>query len=765
MRRLSVDAAAGLRDTGRAGRRRPAPPHPRHGAAAPGGRRLAPAVDARRAERPLGGQRGGAPGRRAAPDGRARRLRHHPAPRRADRLRQAQPPAGRPRAAAGADGDDQGRAGRADGVRQRDARADRGRHPGQGGHGHHGGGTGGPARRGAANHARALVLRGHGDLRGSARGDRAQRLRPGGRRGRALRLCRRRQVDRAEQRAGPRRVGSRPARGGRRAAARTARGAAGDPHAEPRRACSAALPPARADRRRPRLRRRGLLLRARHARRDPRRGAQPGPGHRPRRPAPAHAGADGSLPGLLLRRAGRPPAGRALAPDHRRALGTPVVTAAPSSGREQVDVAIVGGGPSGLAAATELGRAGAGTVVVLEREHEPGGIPRHARHQGFGLRDLRRVMSGPDYAARRAQLAAAAGAELRLGTHVTGWTADGALETTSPAGRRTVRARAVVLATGCRERPRSGRLVPGTRPQGVMTTGMLQQVVYLQGEAPGRRAVVVGAEHVSFSALLTLAHGGAAAAAILTAHPHHQTFLALRAGAALRFRAPLLTRAALTAIHGRRRVEGVRIADLDSGEQRDLRCDLVVFTADWIPDHELAVLGRLDLDPGTRGPSVDPALRTARPGVFAAGNVLHGAEPADVAALSGRHAAVGVLEHLAGRPWPHDRLAIECADPLDWIAPNALTALATGEPARRRFLLRARSELIWPAVELSQDGRPLWTGRLPRIMPGRSAGLPSGWTARADPLGAPIRARVLHARERPSWARARRRAGATSSAP
>jgi Pyridine nucleotide-disulphide oxidoreductase len=289
-------------------------------------------------------------------------------------------------------------------------------------------------------------------------------------------------------------------------------------------------------------------------------------------------------------------------------------------------------------------------------------------------------------------------------------------------------------------------------------------VVYLQGEAPGRRAVVVGAEHVSFSALLTLADGGAAAAAIVTAQPHHQTFLAVRAGAALRFRAPLLTRTAVTAIHGRRRVEGVRIADLDTGEQRDLPCDLVVFTADWIPDHELAVLGGLDLDPGTRGPSVDPALHTSRRGVFAAGNVLHGAEPADVAALSGWHAAGGVLEHLAGRPWPHARLPIECADPLDWIAPNTLTAPATGEPARRRFLLRARDELIWPAVELSQDGRALWTGRLPRIMPGRSVALATGWTAGADPLGAPIRARVLRARERRSWTRVRRRAGPSLSA-
>ena len=181
---------------------------------------------------------------------------------------------------------------------------------------------------------------------------------------------------------------------------------------------------------------------------------------------------------------------------------------------EDVDVAIVGGGPAGLAAGQALARAGAGRVVVLEREPATGGIPRHADHPAYGIRDLHRVLSGPEYALRRSQAATAAGAELRVGTDVTGWAPGGelALLTTSAAGRRSLRARAVVLATGCRERPRSARLVPGSRPQGILTTGMLQQLVYLLREPVGRRAVVVGAEHVSYSALQTLAHGGPSAA-------------------------------------------------------------------------------------------------------------------------------------------------------------------------------------------------------------------------------------------------------------
>jgi len=381
---------------------------------------------------------------------------------------------------------------------------------------------------------------------------------------------------------------------------------------------------------------------------------------------------------------------------------------------------------------------------VLDREPEPGGIPRHAKHQGFGIRDLHRVMSGPRYAALVAERAAEAGAELRTGSQVTGWAPDGALEVTAPEGRSVLEAKAVVLATGCRERPRSARLVPGSRPQGVMTTSMLQQLVYLRGERPGRRAVIVGAEHVSFSALLTLAHGGARAVAMATEHAGHQTLPAFRAGAAVRFRAPLYTRTAVSAIRGRPRVEAVELRHLDTGKVSEMECDLVVFTADWIPDHELVVLAGIELDPVTRGPAVDPGLRTSRPGVFAAGNLLHGAETADIAALDGRHVAAAVVRYLGGEAWPASRVAIECAPPLGWIAPNAISpSHLESAPPRGRFLLRAAERLARPRVELVQGGRQLWSGRLRRLDPGRSTRLPAEWAPKVDPRNGPVTARLI----------------------
>jgi len=398
---------------------------------------------------------------------------------------------------------------------------------------------------------------------------------------------------------------------------------------------------------------------------------------------------------------------------------------------------VIGGGPSGLAAAIGLRGLGISPVTVIEREREAGGIPRHSDHSGFGLRDLRTVLSGPKYAARYRELAEGAGVEVLAETMVTEWEGARGVKLTGPGGRMEVDPPAVVLATGCRERPRSARLVPGSRPAGVMTTATLQQLVHLRGQKVGRRAVIVGAEHVSFSAVATLAHGGASVAGLVTDLPKHQSLRSFRAGAAVRYRAPVWTRTQVSAIHGTERVESVELTELDSGRTRTVDCDLVIFTADWIPDHELAVMAGCELDRGSLGPLIDPALRTTRPGVFAAGNLLHPAETADVCALDGRHVAAGVAAYLRGPgEWP-SQLRVATRSPLAWVAPNLL--LATGHPPpRNRFLMRSREFVSRARIGIRQDGRELWSGRIGRLVPGRSASIPAGWASRVDPDGGPV---------------------------
>jgi thioredoxin reductase len=409
----------------------------------------------------------------------------------------------------------------------------------------------------------------------------------------------------------------------------------------------------------------------------------------------------------------------------------------------EIDVLVIGGGPAGLAAAVAARTRGrAGRVAVLEREAEVGGIPRHTAHTGYGARELHRLVDGPTYARRISDRARRAGVELHTRTTVTGWDPGARLvSTTAPDGIRDWRAGAIVLATGCRERPRSARLVPGSRPLGVLTTGALQQLTALHRARVGTRAVVVGAEHVSFSAVLTLHHAGCAVATMVTDQRHHQSYAVLRAATAGRHRVPVLTGSAVTRILGRRRVEAVEITDLASGATRQIACDTVVFTGDWIPDHELARRGGLTMDTGTRGPRVDLRLRTSATGVFAAGNLVHAAETAGVCARDGAVAGVAAAAWARAGAWPErPPLAIECDPPLRWLSPNAAVAGETGSP-HGHFVLRSDAWARTARLRVEQAGRVLgeWSRRL---VPNRPVHLPDTWLGRVDAEAGPVRISV-----------------------
>ena len=402
------------------------------------------------------------------------------------------------------------------------------------------------------------------------------------------------------------------------------------------------------------------------------------------------------------------------------------------------EVLIVGGGPAGLTAAARLAGRVSGEVLVLDREQQAGGIPRHSDHPGYGTRDMRTFITGPAYARRLVRAAEAAGATIRTQAMVTGWDADGNAQVTCPQGRLGVRARAVVLATGARERPRTARLIPGDRPGGVFTTGQLQNLVHLHHGVPGQRAVVGGGELVSWSAVVTLREAGARTVLMTTQYPSPESYAAFNLGGKLALRVPVATRTRVTRVLGRPRVKAVEIENLDSGDRRVIDCDTVVFTGDWIPDHELARLAGIELDPGTRGPLTDTALRTSQPGTFAAGNLLHPVDTADVAALDGRHVAEQVITWLAGERPDARTVRLRVQQPFRWAAPGLLRP---GDPApsRRRLLLWAEEFVRVPHVTAIQDGRVIGLRRLPwPASPGRVFRVPWSLLGSADPDGGDV---------------------------
>ncbi|MEU8619564.1 FAD-dependent oxidoreductase [Streptomyces sp. NPDC048623] len=385
-----------------------------------------------------------------------------------------------------------------------------------------------------------------------------------------------------------------------------------------------------------------------------------------------------------------------------------------------IDVLVVGGGPAGLATAARLAAAGAGRVEVLERERAAGGVPRHCARGGFG------GLTGPAFARRAVRTAVRAGAVVRTGVSATGWAGPLTLEVTAPTGLERITARAVVLAAGARERPRSARPVPGARPDGVLSTGELQQSVELfglRGERIGRRAVVVGSDPIARHAVRTLRRAGVPVAAVVADRPYGP-----------RLPAPALRGATVLELVGHGRLSGVLVRGAD-GRTGLLRCDTVVFTGDWLPDHELARSGGVPLDPATRGPSVDGALRTLVPGVFAAGNLLRGVEPGTVAAAEGRAVADAVLAHLSGAPWPEPGIPLRAEGALRRLTPGRLTGTATAPT----LLLRPSERLAHAWLTIRQNERLLYERRLPALLvPHRSLRHAAVWAPDADPAGGPV---------------------------
>jgi len=409
------------------------------------------------------------------------------------------------------------------------------------------------------------------------------------------------------------------------------------------------------------------------------------------------------------------------------------------TGRSDVDVLVVGGGPAGLSAARAARRGGAARVLVVEREDEAGGVPRHCAHSGFGLRDLHRLMGGPAYARRITALARDAGVEIATRTMVTGWTPDGSARVTGPGGPAVVRVGAVVLATGARERPRAARLVPGDRPAGVLTTGELQQRVHLHHMDIGRRAVVVGAEHVSYSACLTLRDAGVRTVGMVTEWGRHQSWGVFAAVTARGLRVPLWTATTVTAIRGHGRVEAVELTDLTSGRTRIVEADTVVFSGDWIPENELARTAAVTVDTASLGPAVDQFGATSAAGVFAAGNLVHPAETADVAARMARCAGDAAASWARGERAAGGGVPVVAEPPLRWVWPATVTP---GRPAADRVIARTTRFVGRAAVVVEQAGRPLARQRVRAAAPNRSLTVAARWMESVDPAAGPVVVRV-----------------------
>ncbi len=370
----------------------------------------------------------------------------------------------------------------------------------------------------------------------------------------------------------------------------------------------------------------------------------------------------------------------------------------------QVDVAVIGAGPSGLACAMALRARGVSRVLVLEREVGSGGAVRHCGHPAFGVREFGRLLSGPAYVRRLHRQAIRAGVELRLRCSVVALHAGGRLEVATPDGPLQVSAGRVVLAMGARETPRSARLTPGERPLGVMNTGALQASIYLEGLKPFTRPVIVGTELVGLSALWTCLGHGVRPAAVVEAGEGPTAGWPLSLFPRL-LGVPVYYGAEIVDIAGRPRVRTVNIRDA-SGARHRIEGDGVVFTGRFRP--ESALLGDVvEMDPGTGGPRIDQYGRCSDPSYFAVGNLLRAIETAGWCHREGARTGRRVADDLAGRlPVAARQTPLQRGRGVKLTAPQVLSLpLADGhvgaiqvrasEALRGHLVLRADEQAIW----------------------------------------------------------------------
>ncbi|RJP30876.1 MAG: FAD-dependent oxidoreductase [Actinobacteria bacterium] len=295
----------------------------------------------------------------------------------------------------------------------------------------------------------------------------------------------------------------------------------------------------------------------------------------------------------------------------------------------RVDVAVIGAGPAGLAAAIAAREQGAEKVLIIERAEQLGGLLPQCIHNGFGLLYFEQDMTGPEYEKAFIAKAMSLGVETRLETMVIDLDAERGITAVSRKhGYMRFKPGAVVLAMGCRERSRGAVGIPGTRPAGVLTAGTCQRFVNIEGYMPGTRYVVLGSGDIGMIMARRLTLEGAKVEAVVEIMPWPGGLIRNEVQCLHDFGIPLLLESTVTFIHGEERVEGVTVCRVDAerrpveGTEKSYPCDCLLVSAGLIPENELSRKAGVELDPVTGGPVVDQNRQTSVPGVFAGGNVV-----------------------------------------------------------------------------------------------------------------------------------------------
>ena len=365
--------------------------------------------------------------------------------------------------------------------------------------------------------------------------------------------------------------------------------------------------------------------------------------------------------------------------------------------KNEYELIIIGGGPAGMAAAIAAKEAGCDDLLILERDHVLGGILNQCIHNGFGLHTFNEELTGPEYAERYADKVKALDIPFELGTMVLDVTVRDDKKKNvaiiSPErGAVTLTAKAVILAMGCRERPRGALNIPGFRPQGVYTAGTAQKLVNLEGVKVGKEVVILGSGDIGLIMARRMTLEGAHVKAVAELMPYSSGLKRNIVQCLDDFGIPLLLSHTVVDIKGKEKLEGVYIARVDEknnpieGTEEYYPCDTLLLSCGLLPENELSIGAGVEIDPRTNGAYVNESLETSIEGVFSCGNVLHVHDLVDYVSEESRRAGENAARYIReGRREADREVSVEAGNGVRYTVPSKINIGALTEQTHIRF--------------------------------------------------------------------------------